>query len=102
MYVLQGQTLQCKLDHPYLGLTLSNTMQWSYHITNTSNKAKILNFLRCYLYRCSEDVKAAAHLAIVRPLMECASVVLGSTSQCVYKHARENTEKSSWMDNRVP
>ena len=46
-YVLQGQTLQSKLDHPYLGLTLSNTMQWSHHITNISNKAsKVLNFLR--------------------------------------------------------
>ena len=76
-------------------------MQWSYYITNTSNKAKILNFLRRNLYRCSEDVKAAAHLAIVWPLMEYASVVLGSTSQCVYKHAGENTEKS-WIDNRVP
>ena len=46
-YVLQGQTLQSKLDHPYLGLTISNTMQWSHHITNISNKAsKVLNFLR--------------------------------------------------------
>ena len=37
-YVLQGQTLQSKLDHPYLGLTLSNTMQWSHHITNIASK----------------------------------------------------------------
>ena len=75
-YVLQGQTLQCKLDHPYLGLTPSNTMQWSHHITNISNKAsKVINFLRRNLYRCSNEVKAAAFLAIVRPLMEYTSVV---------------------------
>ena len=51
-------------------------MQWSHHITNTSHKAsKVLNFLRRNLYRCSVDVKAAAHHAIVRPLMEYPSVV---------------------------
>ena len=75
-YVLQAQTLQSKLDHPYLGLTISNTMQWSHHITNISNKAsKVLNFLRRNLYKCSNEVKAASYLAIVRPLMEYASVV---------------------------
>ena len=75
-YILQGQTLQSKLDHPYLGLTISNTMQWSHHITNISNKAsKVLNFLRRNLYKCSNEVKAASYLAIVRPLMEYASVV---------------------------
>ena len=75
-YVLQGQTLQSKLDHPYLGLTISNTMQWSHHITNISNKtSKVLNFLRRNLYKCSNEVKSASYLAIVRPLMEYASVV---------------------------
>ena len=75
-YILQGQTLQSKLDHPYLGLTISNTIQWSHHITNISNKAsKVLNFLRCNLYKCSNKVKAASYLAIVPPLMEYASVV---------------------------
>ena len=51
-------------------------MQWSHHITNISNKAsKVLNFLRRNLYKCSNEVKAASYLAIVRPLMEYASVV---------------------------
>ena len=51
-------------------------MQWSHHITNISNKAsEVLNFLRRNLYRRSNDVKAAAYLAIVRPLMEYASAV---------------------------
>ena len=102
-YVLQGQTLQSKLDHPYLGLTISNTMQWSHHITNISNKAsKVLNFLRRNLYKCSNEVKAASYLAIVRPLMEYASVVWDPHFNVyIAKHAGENTEKSSQMGKRV-
>ena len=106
-YVLRSYRVrlsQCKLDHLYLGLTLSDTMEWSHYITNISNKAsKVLNFLRCNLCRCPEDVKVEAYLAIVRPLMEKLCLCgLGSTSQCVYKHARENTEKSSYdRYNRV-
>ena len=45
-------------------------MQWSHHISNKASKV-----LRCNLYKCSNEVKAASYLAVVRPLMEYASVV---------------------------
>ena len=77
-YILHGQILESRLYlyHPYLGVTISSTWQWSQHITDVINKAsKTLNFLRYNLYKCSEDVKVSASLTIVRSLLEYASLV---------------------------
>jgi len=69
-YTLQGHLLETKTQNLYLGLTLHNTLTWSFHIMN---RASILNFLRCDLYKCSQEVKTAVYISLVRPLMEYAS-----------------------------
>ena len=75
-YTLQGHLLETKTQSSYLGLTFHNTLTWSFHINNIVNRAsKILNFLRRNLYKCSQEVKTAAYISLVRPLMEYASIV---------------------------
>jgi len=49
---------------------------WSPHISWTTSKAtKPLNFLEQNLSNCSTEVKAAAYLSMVRPLIEYAAAV---------------------------
>ena len=46
------------------------------HINNITNKAsRVLNFLKCNLSSCSQNVKASAYTTIVRPILEYASII---------------------------
>ena len=47
------------MDAKYLGVTLSNDLEWSKHIATMTNKANSkLSFLRRNLRGCSEKLKA--------------------------------------------
>ena len=57
-YKLMGQTLKSVLRHPYLGVELSNTLDWGHHIDIKVNKAnQTLGVLRSNLGNCSESIK---------------------------------------------
>ena len=75
-YTLQDHVLETRAQSSYLGITLHNTLTWSFHISNiTSRASRTLNFLRRNLYKCSQEVKASAYISLVHPLMEYASVI---------------------------
>ena len=61
---------------PYLGLTISEDLQWKTHITNITKKANAsLGFLGRNLKYCSEDCKRLAYIALVRSILEYGAVV---------------------------
>jgi hypothetical protein len=46
-YTLKGHTLESVTTAKYLGITISNDMNWDTHINNITSKAnKIIGFLR--------------------------------------------------------
>ena len=75
-YQLDGEILQQVDSNPYLGLTISEDLQWKTHITNITKKVNSsLGFLRRNLKYCSEDCKRLAYIALVRSILEYGAVV---------------------------
>ena len=60
----------------YLGVTITNNLSWSEHITKIINKANsIRTFLQRNLSQCQRSVKSACYNTYVRPTLEYASTV---------------------------
>ena len=75
-YQLDNEILQQVDSNPYLGLTISEDLQWKTHITNITKKANsTLGFLRRNLKYCSEDCKRLAYISLVRSTLEYGAVV---------------------------
>ena len=75
-YTLKGHILEDVKEAKYLGVTLSNTLNWNSHIGNITNKAnKLLGFLRRNLKINNEITKENAYKAIVRSNLEYCSTV---------------------------
>ena len=75
-YQIHGHTLEVVDSSKYLGVTISEDLNWRKHIDDTVNKAnKNLGFVRRNLSDCSAPVKSAAYTTIVRPILEYSSTV---------------------------
>ena len=73
-YFLHGQRLQVTGSTKYLGVTLSDDLQWEKHTQATAAKAsRTLGFLRRNFRDCSKQVRATTYKSMVRPTMEYAS-----------------------------
>ncbi len=70
-YKLHDTILEVKEHNAYLGVELDNKLSWNTHITNKINKAsQQLNFVRRNLYRCPQNIKQHAYIALVRPHLD--------------------------------
>ena len=70
-YTMLGQTLKAVDHQPYLGITISDTLNWKTHILDVKNKAnKTLGCIKRNLHSCPERVKAQAYTSLVRPILE--------------------------------
>lgn len=59
---------------PYLGVTISNKLKWSAHVSMTAAKAnKSLGTIQCNLWSCPKNVNEIAHTSLVWPKLEYAS-----------------------------
>ena len=64
------------MDAKYLGVTLSNDLEWSKHIATMTNKANSkLSFLCRYLKGCPEKLKQTAYFSLVSSFMEYGATV---------------------------
>ena len=60
-------------EHSYLGIILYQQMTFTSHINHIVSKAaKVLNFLKQNLHKCSTSTKATAYISLVRPILEYA------------------------------
>ena len=70
-YTLHQQTLEQVLSAKYLGLTISDNLEWGQHISEITCKAtKILGFLRRNLALAPRHTKEVAYKTLVRPQLE--------------------------------
>ena len=75
-YTLHGHTLEVVDSAKYLGVTISEDLQWFKHVDNTVSKAnRTMGF---NLRDCTKPVKAAAYTTMARPTLHC----LGPTLIC--------------------
>ena len=69
-YSLNSRILPTVIRVKYLGITISNDLNWSTRIntiTNISNSK--IGFLRRNLSRCAQNLKATAYLSLIRPTL---------------------------------
>ena len=63
----------------YLGITITENMDWGQHISDISSKAtKILDFLRRNLAFAPRSTKEVAHKTLVRPKLDYAAPIWSS------------------------
>ena len=75
-YELDNTILQQVTSNPYLGITLSEDLQWSTHIQNITKKANsTLGFLRRNLKNCPEECRKLAYISLVRSTLEYESSI---------------------------
>ena len=71
-----GHTLQAVDHYPYLGVSLSENLNWKLHIVNITNKANsTLGFVKRNLRHCPQKVKDQAYKSLVRPRLENGCIV---------------------------
>ncbi|XP_052763343.1 uncharacterized protein LOC128223945 [Mya arenaria] len=75
-YKLKGHTLETEDCTKYLGLNICTNLSWDTHISKIAKKGNsTLGFLRRNLRISSEETKARAYNALVRPQLEYCSTV---------------------------
>ena len=73
-YYMHGQVLEHVTSFDYLGVRLTNKLNWKEHCDKTSNKAnRCLGLVKRTLKPCTPEVKERAYKALIRPLLEYAS-----------------------------
>ena len=75
-YPLDGEIQQEVNSSSYLGITISNDLQWKTHITNIVKKANsTLGFLRWNLKYCPVECKRLSYFALVCSTLEYGAIV---------------------------
>ena len=93
-YKLSGQVLDEVKDSKYLGVTISDNLDWSKHITTTTTKANArLSFIKRNLKDCPQKLKEIAYFSLVRSFVDYASAVWDP-------HQKFNQEKLEMVQRR--
>ena len=75
-YTLHQQTLENVQSLKYLGITITDNMDWGQHISDISSKAtKTLGFLRRNFAFAPRSTKEVAYKTLVRPKLEYAAPI---------------------------
>lgn len=75
-YTLNSAPLEWVDTFRYLGVRLNSKLNWMEHVSETTMKAtRLLHLLRRAMQGCSEQAKARAYTALVRPHLETCSPV---------------------------
>ena len=75
-YSLHNQTLENVQSAKYLGITITDNMDWGQHVSEISSKAtKTLGFLRKNLVFAPRSTKEVAYKILVRPKLEYAAPI---------------------------
>ena len=82
-YNFCGQQLESVASHPYLGVELTNTLNWGIQTSLCVKKAqRALGVIKRNLGDCNREVKVTAYQAIVRPLLEYTTSAWDPHSKC--------------------
>jgi Reverse transcriptase (RNA-dependent DNA polymerase)/Endonuclease-reverse transcriptase len=73
---LKQQPLESQDEYKYLGVTIDDKLEWDQQISKVVKKGnQIMNFIFRNLKGTNKDVKLAAYLSLIRPILEYASLV---------------------------
>jgi len=76
IYTIKGQALQEVNKARYLGVVISNDVQWSTHVSTITKKANsTLGFLRRNLKNAPPKLKEIAYFSLVRSVVEYSATV---------------------------
>ena len=86
-YSLNNTPVAETTSHTYLGVELSNNLNWNKHVDHITAKGnRSLGFIKRNLNRCTEDIKNLAYCSLVRPSLEyCAAVWDLYTNDLIYQ-----------------
>ena len=74
IYTFCGQQLKSVQSHCYLGVHISNTLNWTAQCNSVARIAQqILGVIRRNLNKCPAHIKSIAYTTLVRPILEYAS-----------------------------
>ena len=94
-YTFHGQTLESVDSAKYLGVTISQDLNWNKHINNITGKAnRTLGFIKRNVKTKNESVKELAYKTLVRPQVEYASTIWSP-------HTKQNTQKIEMVQRRA-
>lgn len=80
-YNIHGTNLKLVDEAKYLGLTIDSKLKWGPHTNKAVKKANsTLGFLRRNLRKAPEKLKAQAYQTYVRPTIEYAATIWGTTT----------------------
>ena len=89
----------------YLGVTITNDLSWSTHITNiTSTALSVKAFLQRNLMSCPTQIKLKCYNAMIRPILEYANPVWSPhIIRDIDKLERDrgNLPDSLWLTSRI-
>ena len=75
-YTINDISIQEVSSTKYLGVTITNNLSWSTHITNITSKAlSVKAFLQRNLKSCPTQIKLKCYNAMIRPILEYANPV---------------------------
>ena len=75
-YSLNNHMLKQVEENPYLGLTLTENLKWSSHITKITKKANsTIGFLRRNLKSCLQDCRKSAYISLVRSVLDYGFII---------------------------
>ena len=78
-YILDGTVLDNVEKIKYLGITITNDLKWTTHVSNIcTNANRTLGFHKRNLAASPRDVKESAYKGLVRPVLEYGSSILDS------------------------
>ena len=81
-----GQQLKPVQSHGYLGVQISNTLNWTAQCNPVARKAEhTLGVIMRNLNKCTTHIKSIAYITLVRPILKCASA---SLDQHCLKHIK--------------
>ena len=76
IYTLGGQPLDQVDEAKYLGITISDELDWSPHVDFITSKAtNTLSFLRRNLRSCPKSLKELAYISLVRSQLDYAAAI---------------------------
>ena len=75
-YSLGNHILKQVDENPYLGLTITENLKWSSHITKITKKANsTVGFLRLNLKMCPTDCRKTAYISLVQSVLDYGSII---------------------------
>ena len=75
-YTIHNHNLQSTNTAKYLGIHIDSTLKWNTHINKTAQRANTTSaFLHRNIRTCPRKIKHLAYTALVRPILEYASII---------------------------